>query len=228
MHRYPAIVTAVRDLSPTALELSLKRPDGSAFPNFRPGQYATLSFPAYPQLRAERSFSIASAPTAPTTLRFGIRISGRYTQVLRRLKPGDVAMVALPFGGFTFDPSTDHRALFIAGGIGVTPFLSMIRAATDVRVPNQLTLLYSVRSLEDVPYRDELDALAKANPNFRYAIAVTSGRIPDAPEFGSGRITPELIAGALDGRAAEYSFFLCGPPAFIGAMRGAVNRKGVP
>jgi ferredoxin-NADP reductase len=227
MHRYAARVSATRDLSPTVLELTLKRPDGSAFPYFLPGQYATLSFPANKVLRAERSFSIASAPTTPTSLSFGIRIGGRYTKELRALKPGDDARVALPFGRFTFDPSADKRVLLIAGGIGVTPFISMIRTATAERLPNSITLLYSVRSKEDMPYRAELDALDRANPNFRYAIAVSIGPIPDSPYFTSGYINAELIAGALEGHADEFSFFLCGPPPFMAAMVNALKRNNV-
>lgn len=227
MHRYPAILTNRRELSPTAIELTFQRPDKSAFPYFLAGQYATISFPKYPLLRGERSFSIASSPTEPTALSFGIRIGGRYTQGLRTLKPGDAAKVALPFGSFTFDPSTDKRALFIAGGIGITPFLSMIRTATTERLPNELTLLYSVRDINDVPYRPELDALSKANPNFRYAIAVSSGKIPDSPIFTSGRITPQLIAGAIDGHVADQSYFLCGPPAFMAAMLNELKLNGV-
>jgi ferredoxin-NADP reductase len=228
MNRYPITILESRALSPTALELVVKRSNGSAFPYFVPGQYATLSFPTNKSIRGERSFSIASAPTDPTVLRFGIRVGGHYTDTLRQLKPGDSGMVALPFGTFTFNPSRDQRALFIAGGIGITPFLSMIRTATAEKLPNKLTLLYSVRSIDDIPYRSELEVLAKANPNFQYAIAVTSGAIPEHDVFIQGRITSELIQQALGNQTTGQSYFLCGPPAFMAAMLQALRGNGVP
>ncbi len=228
MQRYSAILTDRRDLSPTAIELTLQRPNGSAFPYFLPGQYATISFPKSLRLRSERSFSIASSPSDLTALRFGIRVGGPYTQELKNLQPGTKAMASLPFGKFTFDPSRDQNAFFLAGGIGITPFLSMIKFATAQRLPNDLTLLYSVRSMEDIPYRSELLAMERTNPHFHYAIVVTSGAVPKSDTFISGRITAELIDRALGEPVLNRSFFLCGPPPFMQGMFGALRTLGVP
>lgn len=196
---------------------------------FDPGQYATLSFPQHDRLKGERSFSIASSPADLDQLKFGIRVSGRYTTALRDLRRGDVAMVGGPFGKFTFDPDRDRSAVFIAGGIGITPFLSMIRGVTDLKLANEVTLLYSVRSLNDVPFGKELYDLEVANPNLHVFYAISDGKVSGAKgHVVPGRITDEVVHVALGSSYWGRSYFLCGPPAFMKAMTALLRAGGLP
>lgn len=229
MSKLAAQVAVIQSLTPTAVEVVLARENQDCFWNFQPGQYATVSFPAHPHLHGERSFSIASAPTDRATLRFGIRLGGRYTQALQTLQPGDPAVVNGPFGRFTFDEERDRSAVFIAGGIGVTPFLSMIRSASDRGLANELTLIYSVRSLADAPFLDELLQLERLNPRFRLVCAVSDGQITRQTNarFFPGRITAEILDAAVAGQSWARSYFLCGPPAFMNAMLGALKSRGI-
>ncbi len=229
MRRYKALVTEIKNLTPSIVEITMVRRDGADFPDFLPGQYATLSFPNYERLKGERSFSIASAPTDRSRLRFGIRIGGRYTSALRRIRMREPVIVAGPFGKFTFDPDRDRSAVFIAGGIGITPFLSMIRAATDLELKNELTLIYSVRSMNDAAYMQELNELERINPHLRVTYAISDEKVPGLSErLVPGRINPELIDKMLPGNMWGYSFFLCGPPPFMDAMTAALRTMGLP
>lgn len=228
MRRIKSLIAEIRLITPTILELVLVRKDGRDYPDFLPGQYATLSFPSYSPLRGERSFSIASSPIDKSFLRFGIRMSGKYTQALGNLRQGEAVNVGGPFGKFIFDPSRDQSAVFIAGGIGITPFLSMIRTATDSGLPNNLKLFYSVRSLDEAAYLQELQEMEIINPNFKAVYIISDGKFnKDKGNFFSGRITKELLANELNDGIWERTYFLCGPPPFMAAMKIALNGSGL-
>ncbi len=229
MSRTRAIVSDIRPLTPSILELTLRRTDGKSFPFFQAGQYATLSFPAYDRLKSERSFSIAGSAAYPTELQFGIRVGGDYTSTLRYLQRGDRAVIGGPFGQFTFDTQRDQSAVFIAGGIGITPFMSMIRTATDTKLTNELILIYSVRSLSDAAYLDELQALEKRNPNLRVIYVVSDGNIPKkSNSYFAGRVSSELIAAAVQQNPWGRSFFMCGPSAFMTFTSKLLKEMGLP
>lgn len=226
--RYPSHIADIRLNTPSVLDLSLVRNSATDFPEFAPGQYATLSFPQHPRLRGERSFSILSAPTNLKIIRFGIRMHGRYTSELKTLRPGDPVMVAMPYGSFTFDPLRDKSAVFLAGGIGVTPFLSMIRYATDNKLPKDLLLLYSFRSTDDAPFLDEIIRLTDKNPSLNSILAVSDNRLPKpAYRYVPGRITAEVLARSLDGKVAGRTFMVCGPPPFMSSMFELLKRLGL-
>lgn len=230
MKKIASRVSNIVSLSPTVIELTVVRENGQPYPYFIPGQYGTISFPTDRTIRGERSFSIASSPADLTSLKFGIRVHGKYTTELTKLKRGDRAAFAGPFGQFTFDPIKDSSVVFIAGGIGITPFMSMVRTAQAMGLPNDLTLCYSIRSLSDAPYRDELDAYAKANPRFRVVYAVSDGKIPaGAKNMYAGRVTPEMLAAVFqDGDWYKKSTYLCGPPPFMQAVVKSMTALGLP
>lgn len=195
---------------------------------FKPGQYATITFPGYPKLRSNRPFSMVSSPAEQKVIRFGVKMFGRFTKGLRALKPGDSAIVAGPFGSFTFDENALGDLVLLAGGIGVTPFLSMVSYATDLQLPNRITMFYSSRTWGESAYRDELIDLNRRNPNFDLVFTITDDkRVPQHPSLIQGRITRELISQRLNGDLWTKTFFVCGPPPFMAAMKAALRSMGV-
>ncbi|PIS40888.1 MAG: hypothetical protein COT26_00880 [Candidatus Kerfeldbacteria bacterium CG08_land_8_20_14_0_20_43_14] len=229
MKRYKTYLVNSRFISARVLELSVARSNSRSFPDFLPGQYATLSFPLHQKLRGERSFSIASSPTDSSVWRFGIKIFGRYTSALQDLRPGEPVMVGGPFGKFSFDQFKDQSAVFLAGGIGITPFVSMIRWATNKKLSNDLTLFYSVRSLADAPYREDFYALEMLSPHLKviYVTSDLAGNDPSA-RIISGRINADLIARFLLKKLEDKSYFICGPLPFMKAMEKIIGGFGVP
>ena len=228
MSHYKSLLSNIRLLTTGVIELTLVRADNQAWPTWRAGQYATLSFPNIKELKGSRSFSIVSPPNDSKVWQFGIRVGGKYTSALRRLRVGDAAEVMGPFGQFTYEPDRDGSALFIAGGIGITPILSMIRYAVANKSTNDLSLLYSVRSLADAPYLDEIESLAQDNKNFHPFYAVTDGRVrPGNPRMLSGRITSVMETQAVNGQLAGRSYFLCGQPSFMKAITKSLQALGI-
>lgn len=195
--------------------------------HFTAGQYASLSF-VYPDghLSPSRSFSIVSSPHT-ADLSFAIRIGGRFTKAISQLPIGTIVYIQGPFGSFTLNTTSQRRAVLFAGGIGITPMLSMIRFATEELNAPPITLLYSCRSIQDVPFYDELLALSKQNPNF--SVHFFASDIPQSQQDRqhiSGRITDAHITQCVD-RFGDAAFYVCGPKGFNKAVTASLTHAGV-
>ena len=194
---------------------------------FRAGQYLELALPhPWPDSRGiARPLTIASAPAEPllqVTTRLGPSPS-TFKQALCRLKPGDVVQATGPYGDFVYTDS-HAPAVFIAGGIGITPFRSMLVDLATRRSRPAVTLLYS-SSNPDIPFRAFFDALTPAWPELRLAYTVT--RPSRAWGGPTGRIDASFI-GRQVRDPAHALFFVCGPSGFVDGMLGTLEQMGVP
>jgi predicted ferric reductase len=185
-------VSATRHVGPDVLEVSLasttERMQRTA------GQFVFVSFAEGPS-REQHPFTVSSGPAAD--LRFSIKASGDFTQALLTGVPaGSAARIEGPYGRFDFKKGRE-RQLWLAGGIGITPFLSMATALDPAR---RVTLVWSVRKREEPLYIDELEALAAANPGLSVVVHPTS-------ELGHLKL--ETLASPAG--FAETSAFICGP-----------------
>ncbi|MFZ0831028.1 MAG: FAD-dependent oxidoreductase [Thermoplasmata archaeon] len=134
---------------------------------------------------AARSFSLSSSPSETGHIAVTCKISETpFKQALSRLKPGDAAEVYGPLGAFLFEE--DHPGVFIAGGIGITPFRGMSRYAADTGNSQPHRLLYSARTPEEFVFRTELDELARSSSDFQVHYTVT--RPTESPEKWEGRV----------------------------------------
>jgi len=124
-----------------------------------------------------------------------MRVRGRYTTALSKLQKGELVDVYGPYGGFIFDAVRDQTAVFVAGGIGITPFMSMLRYLHALRADNDITLLYSCATQDDVPFKDELIAIQSEYPNLKTIFVVGSGptNVLPAKQVKTGRIDAELL-----------------------------------
>jgi len=202
---------------------------GSTVFNFKPGQYAMLSFEnTSGKLFPDHPFSIASAPTQKNYIRFGIKIFGNFTKTLSQLKPGDEINVSGPFGKFVFKEKKHKEIVHLTGGIGITPFVSAARYATDKGLPNRMTMLYSARTIEGATFYNELRDLDSKNPNFKAIFAITQEEISESvPYLEKGFIDNNMILKHV-GPVKGKTFMLCGPPRFMQAMEENLKALGVP
>jgi len=119
-----------------------------------------------------RAFSLSSSPSEKGVLSVTARITDTpFKQALARLRPGDTAEVYGPLGFFLLDRS--RPSVFLAGGIGITPFRGMLRYSLDMGDSVERRLLYSARVPEEFVFRDELDALARASSRLKVLYTVT-------------------------------------------------------
>ncbi|PIZ62717.1 hypothetical protein COY17_01910 [Candidatus Saccharibacteria bacterium CG_4_10_14_0_2_um_filter_52_9] len=227
MHTYS--VTNNQQLTPTTLLVTLKNTEPSRPFDFQPGQYAAISFFRRRRPTAARCFSIVSSPTNPDILQFSMRTKGRFTRALAGAQPGDVVKVRGPFGGFVFDPASEPEVVLLAGGIGITPFMSMIRYAAATRLANRVTLLFSCASQDDVPFGDELRELERQNSNFRAVFVISQEPVDKlaGERVASGRINADIIAKASAGLVRRPTYFICGPQPFMRAMNKLLHAQGV-
>ncbi|HEY6019764.1 MAG TPA: FAD-dependent oxidoreductase, partial [Candidatus Paceibacterota bacterium] len=183
---------------------------------FRPGQYLewTLSH-HYPDDRGNRRyFTIASSPTQPT-VRLGVKFyepSSTFKRALGAMKIGSTISVSHLAGGFVLPRKKEIKLVFIAGGIGITPFRSMIEYLLDTGEKRDIVLLYSNKSETDIAYKPLLDRAASAGVKVVYA---TGTRIDGAyiaqqvPDF------------------KNRMFYISGPHAMVDTFKHALHSMGV-
>jgi ferredoxin-NADP reductase len=226
-----ATVAAIRDETTTVKSITLAVP---RWATHRAGQHVDVRLTAPDGYRAERSYSIASAPESPASIELAIErlddgeVSPFFHDVAQM---GDRIELRGPIGGhFVWEVDDGGPLLLLGGGSGVVPLMSMLRerAARGSRVP--ALLLFSARTLEDVIFRDELLALAARNDGFQLALALTRDQPRRAADFGR-RVDAAMVAelvGRLPG--APRHVFECGGNPFVeaasqGALRAGVDRS---
>jgi glycine betaine catabolism B len=166
---------------------------------------------------AVRSFSLSSSPSEQGHIAVTCKISETpFKQALARLKPGDMAEVYGPLGAFLLD---DHRpGLFLAGGIGITPFRGMFRYAADTGDPQERRLLYSARVPEELVFQNELDELSRIFPHLKVQYSVTRPTESEIAWMGRvGRIDASWIRETLES-LDRPKVYVAGLPEMVAEM----------
>lgn len=172
------------------------------------------------------AFSIATAPSEfDQDFQLGVKIQGDFTKKGGQLQPGDVVGIQGPFGVFVLPKQAQHL-VFFAGGIGITPFRSMIREAHLQGSATPITLFYSNRYIEDAVYFEELEQLAKEWPLFTFVPTLTGEDNPSIWKGELGRCTLEMMKKYLPD-LREPTYLMCGPDAFMDALKGILETEGV-
>jgi propane monooxygenase reductase component len=203
---------------------------------FFPGQYVDITVPG---ASASRSFSMANIPARPagasgaagsaTELEFVIKIypDGLFSHFLdSRLAVGDRLEIAGPFGVFTLRESQDARLIFVGGGAGVAPILSLVRSLAERDIRRPATYYYGARRRRDLCFEAELRALEESLPSFRYLPALSEPGDDDGWDGETGLITDvvQRHESDLDGTHA----YVCGPPPMVEAAVPMLTALGVP
>jgi predicted ferric reductase len=212
-------VVAVNRLDENVTEFELE-PLGKPLA-FAPGQFLFVCFssPALDEqfgllLRNQfHPFSITSAPDEEG-LRITVKAVGDYTRAMRLLEPGAEAVVEGPYGSFGAE-TDNERQIWIAGGIGVTPFLSMARSLNGAGPA--VDFYYCVEHAPEAHFLDELRAIARARDGFRIVLV---------PRETDGFLTAERLA-AENEQLAGTDVLICGPPAMIDSLRPQLAARGV-
>ena len=197
---------------------------------FEPGQFVDLTLIDPPENDAEgdkRTFSIASAPHEER-LMFATRMRDTaFKRVLRTVPLGTELQMEGPFGAMTLDKVESRSAVFLAGGIGITPFRSMILEASKQEWPRPLWLFYSNRRPEDAPFLSELFEIQKNNLNYKVIATLTEHQGPRQTWTGeTGFINGTMLAKYL-GQLTSPIYYTAGPPAMVAAMLEMLGKNGV-
>jgi ferredoxin-NADP reductase len=184
-------ILATVDEAPAIKTIRVARPDDFIF---SPGQFIPV------RVRVDgkeltRCYSISSAPAAQGYLEISVKRQGVVSSALHATaRPGAQLQIRAPAGAFTYPTADDRPLVLIAGGIGITPLMSMARHAVAVEPHRPVTLLYSARAEAEFAFRDELECLARRHPQFRLQLAATQGAT--SPCVYPGRIDASLLRAA--------------------------------
>jgi ferredoxin-NADP reductase/ferredoxin len=216
--------------------------DGKPLPLFRPGQYLTFSLNVpgrekpiircyshsagprtdYYRITVKRVHSPSATPAAPPGL-----VSNYFHE---QLSAGDIIDVQASRGSFFLAEEAERPAVLIAGGVGITPLLSMIESVVDRRSSRELMLFYGVREGSEHAFRDDLAGVAEEHANIRLIVAYSQPTAMDESVEGrayqhDGRITAELLRSYL--QSTNYEFYICGPADMMDSLTTQLTQWGV-
>ncbi|HEV2166577.1 MAG TPA: FAD-dependent oxidoreductase [Thermoplasmata archaeon] len=199
-------------------------PIGEAM-TWRAGQNLVMTIPGLSDPRGPtRPFTISSSPTEGGTVAVTTQMRGSpFKRHLASMAPGDTVENEAIEGEFVLEAG--RPAILIAGGIGVTPFRSMLKFAVDTRLEKPLVLVCSSRTPEDIVFRAELEEFARRNHGVRILHTVTRPELAKERWTGRvGRIDADLIREAL--RGVRHPLVYCaGPPGFVAQARGLLQEE---
>ncbi|HLJ86642.1 MAG TPA: photosystem P840 reaction-center cytochrome c-551 [Candidatus Angelobacter sp.] len=211
--------------TPDSKTLRFAVADGAKF-TARAGQFFTFSF-LFNGKKVVRCYSICSSPAR----------TGYIEITPKRVKDGsasvflnDVASIGLtveasgPLGQFYFDENVHKKIVLIGAGSGITPLIAMLRYIDDMGLSTRVTLLYCVRTVDDIMFRAEFEELRGKIGGFQYHVSLSQPS-PDWTGW-AGHISQKFIAGNLQD-VQEQDFFLCGPPPFMQSTRNILIGMGV-
>jgi len=196
--------------------------------DFRPGQYfwVELRDRGYQDEKGlRRHISVVTSPTERGVLGLCTRMRDTaFKNTLAELEVGDEVDVEDPKGDWQLPEDTSRPYVFIAGGIGITVFRSMLRYIADTGEPYRVTLVYSNRDRESTPFLEELQELEEKIPGLRLVLTMTEDEGWDGE---SRRVSGEMLADHL-GDLSVPTYLVAGPPAMVESVVEALSTAGVP
>ena len=223
--RIPVRIANIQEISPTVKSFTLAL-DGKPFTSL-PGQWIDC-FMEMDGSTEVAGYSMTSAPNKEGWFSIAVKLVGDnpVTDYLHDCaKVGDVLIVEGGSGDFHYTGDDTHSLALIAGGIGITPIASIIRFIDESNLQVPTTLVYSASAPSELLFREEFEAIAARNPNFRAHFTVT--RPHTEPWHGStGRLDTAVLTDT--GIDANHLCYICGPPEMIQAMLAALKEIGVP
>lgn len=197
---------------------------------FKAGQFIHLTLIDPPETDAEgngRTFTVASAPYEEELMVATRMRDTAFKRVLKAMPLGAEVTLAGPYGSLVLHDDATRPAVFLAGGIGITPFRSVILRATRDKAPHRLFLFYSNRRPEVAAFLEELEEIERVNPNYKLIGVMTeiakSNRLWQGE---TGHINKEMLAKFINDLTSP-TYYIAGPPAMVDALRNVLTDAGV-
>lgn len=222
-------IKAIFDETATVKTFRLMEPNLGSIPfSFLPGQYATITSEIDGK-KVRRSYTISSSPTQRDYIELTIKREehGLESRHLHdHADTGDLVEIAAPSGRFFFTGREADGIVLIAGGVGITPMMSVLRDLTDRSYEHDIYLLYGVNTPADIIFREQIDFIARRHPKVHvaYTVSKTDGSDWSGPV---GYITADFIAASVPD-ITRRRIHLCGPPLMMDAVKAALHQLDVP
>jgi ferredoxin-NADP reductase len=196
--------------------------------DFSPGQYFFVTLPdvGYQDDKGlRRHITVVTSPNEKGVLGFATRMrDSAFKRSLGELPVGTEVEVESPKGNFVLPENASRPLVFVAGGIGITVFRSMLRYIREERLPYRVTLIYSNRDRESTAFLDELRELEQALPDLRLILTMTQD---PGWEGETRKVDGEFVKDYLDDDLNRYTFLVAGPPAMAEGVQKALQQAGV-
>jgi ferredoxin-NADP reductase len=183
--------------------------------DYKAGQFMCVTLRS--ESLCKRYLSLSSSPTEKGYIEFTKKLTqSDFSCALDNLKPGDRLKIQYPLGKFTLEDNPADKIAFLSGGIGITPIRSIVKSVVDKNLGTDMVLVYSNRSIKDIVFKEDFDAMQKAYPKLRVAHVLCEA----TPDFkcALGHINAQVIIDEIPDYKAR-KFFLCGPPPMVEAMK---------
>jgi ferredoxin-NADP reductase len=228
---YEVALKEKKQLAEGTIAFMFEKPNGF---HFRAGQHIRMTLLNPPETDSEgnsRFFSLANAPHEKDLV-IALRMRDTaFKRVLGRLPSGDKVRIEIrlhsPQGSFALHDDPSQPAVFLTGGIGIVPAFSMIKDATERKLPHKMVLFYSNRRPEDAPFLDELEQVAKHHPSFTLIATMTR---PDQSATSwrgeTGFINHSMLKKYVDDLRSPM-YYLAGLPEMASAMKTMLTASGV-
>ena len=224
MGKYDSKLLGSEEIARATFAFHFEKPDGF---EFTPGELINLFLPEdFPGVSddRQRAFSLVNAPhedrlTIATRMR-----KSAYKQPLKEAAPGAAVRIVGPTGSMSLHDEPDRAIVMIAGGIGITPFMSMLRSEAQADRPRPMVLLYSNSRPENAAYLDELRELEQRLGGFRLVLTMTEMKDSDSWRGETRRIDADMVKEATSGRPHYY---VAGAPDMAEDMRQMLDDMGI-
>ncbi|NYT36843.1 FAD-dependent oxidoreductase [Allopusillimonas soli] len=228
MTTYTVRLTARDEVAEGTVAFHFDKPAGFIF---KPGQAIDLIVPqqgvANDSSQARHTFSIATAPFENKLVIATRMRDSAFKRALGALVIGAEVQIEGPFGTLTLHKNMERAGVFIAGGIGITPFMSIVRNAVEQGMPQALTLIYTNRRPEDAAFLAQLQQWARENPAFRLVATMTQmDRSSQAWHGLASPVNGDLVKSVIETLSSPI-FYVSGPPAMVQAMHATLADAGI-
>ncbi len=202
------------------------RPRGHEGMRFQPGQFAWITLDISPYRMREHPFSMSSSGDNPERLEFSIKALGDFTKTIKDVKPGTKAFLDGPYGVFTTERYWNSAGfVLIAGGIGITPMMSMLVTACDRNDDRPFLLIYASKSWEDITFREELDELKE---RLDLTIVHVLRNPPEDWSGETGYVDKKLLERYIPIHRGTRNYFICAAPKMMDQVEAALHELDVP
>jgi predicted ferric reductase len=195
---------------------------------YNPGQFGFFKVLSDDVAFEEHPFSFSSTPSDPTVVSITVKGLGDFTRTVHKMKIGDEVQIEGPYGRFTYvDFRNDQSIVFIAGGVGITPILSMLRHMRDHNESRKVTLMWGVRTASDLIRSDELHELERHMPNFKWIPVVSQDESWQGQKGFIDYTKLQSLIVTDENSLSSTGYYICGPAILMDLTRQHLKRMGV-
>jgi ferredoxin-NADP reductase len=214
-------ISSVRQETHDTYTLTFEPQDGEPI-HRNPGQFMFLKLVRPGRTSELHPFTISCSPLDNRILQASIKKSGDFTNTIDQTKPGDTGRIEAAFGRFSYVYHRPEKILFIAGGVGITPIMSMLRCLRDTADGREVVLLYGNNAEQDIIFREEIE---KLSDNFK--VVHVLNKAGEQWQGERGYVTKELIEKYAGDILKQAHVYLCGPPVMMDKVLSALRSLNV-